>query len=122
QRAEELRRLSQRSPEAPEQVRAAAHSGQGIGRGDLERSREAILVERLERRRLRAPGRRGIGGEKAALEHAKARHGEALRASVLAARLGLEVAPARSRAGVEEHAGDREVDARSRTLVRRESG
>ncbi len=121
-RAEHVALGRERVREPPQERRAAVESHERVGRVRLEQRGKPRFVERRERRGVDAQRIARCRGEGAGHEGAKARHAQPLGARVARPARHLDVAPCRPRAGVEQHADDRQVDLRARALGRRAAG
>ena len=85
--------------------------------GHLQRGAEPILGDGQEPRPVGPPRRRALGGKEAGGEQTEARHRESLGATERCPRRRIDVAPVGPGPGVEQDAGDHEVDPGSRPLV-----
>ncbi|CCD99338.1 hypothetical protein BRAS3809_2590011 [Bradyrhizobium sp. STM 3809] len=114
-------RLCRRDLAEPAQQRyAAVQPDQGIVSAHLKAAFEIGDGELSQLRRIGAQWIAGVGGERAAGKHVEARQRQPLGAADARTGHGVLIAPSRTGAGIEQHAGDRKVELgpRSRGCIR----
>ena len=107
-------RCGQGLAEPAEQRGAAVQPHQRIARTDLEGSGERRRIQPAQAGGVDLQGPRRVAREQAGHEGVKAGDTEAFGSSQHESRARLQVAPVRSRAGIEEHAHQGQVDLRPR--------
>ncbi len=108
---------AERLAQMAEQRRAPLHADQRIVRRNLECRAQILGNDAQQRAGVSAQGLLQVRGKRSAREHVQAGDGEAFRSGQRCCAGVLHVAPGIAGAGVEQHARDREVDARARDGV-----